>query len=80
MIRNARFEGAHNRFYSFNPAPSSPEEVEIEHLVHHLSQALPNGDKNLPLIPEFIVNQDLKKREDNDRCDLGKKWSPYVQG
>ncbi len=74
MIRNARFEGAHNRFCPID----SQSDCEIERLVDQLSKlfqrkhASSHPERRL-LIPKFIVNRDLKTREVTlDRCGFEK--------
>ncbi len=60
MIRNARFEAAHNRF-------SVPREGDpIAHLVHQISMFGARNEKNLPLIPEFTRNQKIDTRRVSD--------------
>lgn len=64
LIRQARFEGAHNRFV--NPIRCLSEN-EIENLVYNLSTEIgglggeedASGGKKLPLIPEFLVNKKI---------------------
>lgn len=70
MIRNARFEGAHNRFYSFDSTGEHTK--EIENLVSQLSTKMQKRDKNLPIIPEFLVNRDIRSRGTTDKCELKK--------
>lgn len=70
MIRNARFEGAHNRFYLPFPEDKKADR-QIETLVFQLSEASKKGEKNLPLIPEFVINRNPIGRPDS--CDLKKE-------
>ncbi len=60
MLRNARFEAAHNRF-------SVPREGDpIGRLVHQISMSAPRGEKDLPLVPEFTQNRKIDTRNVNN--------------
>lgn len=67
MIRNARFEGAHNRFHSFTQLRTRT--TEIEQMAATLASTLTIAGNKLPVVPEFLRNQ--KSRE--DPCKLNEK-------
>lgn len=69
LMRNAHFEGAHNRFHVVARGKTISTD-ELESLVYQLSLASKKGDKQLPLVPEFIVNKSLKLRGNKDACGL----------
>ena len=70
MVRNARFGGAYNRFY--DPTPTAEEDRELERMVHQISQNAVKDAKRLPLIPEFLVHRDPRKKDEADGCGLRK--------
>lgn len=55
MIRNARFEGGHNRFHV--------SENQLEKTVLEISDLSGKSKKKLPLIPQFVSRQDMSKRK-----------------
>jgi hypothetical protein len=60
LIRNARFEGGHNRFVRGD----TPSDSQIDTLVQELSLTVgKKGEKNLPLIPEFLANKKIGIRK-----------------
>lgn len=61
-VRNSRFGGAHNWFYT--------SDYPIAKLGLELSKALGLRENELPLIPEFVKNQDPAKRGGADPCGL----------
>lgn len=63
MIRNARFEGGHNRFVKGGSQGNS----EISGLVQELCLLIrtQSGDKKIQLIPEFLVNRKIGLRRDD---------------
>ena len=71
MVRNARFEGANNRFSKLISDPEGFDELIKEISEKH------KGDKKLPLIPEFLVNKKVENRKPLEEDPLKDLLMPF---